>query len=335
MRRLITAWREIVRDFSWPVLALILIYGAVSMVMSARSSDVYLLPDTVIGLIRMIGWLTIIAILVPQNSAPILVRQPVLEMVYLVVWGIVDAVALVYFWNLASSDSPYKQVVHYTIVFGHVALAVLFAVIFGYRARDVGIPFKHWPLYLGLVVLAFPIGKHLLQGEYYHMLIGAVSLVLLLVLFLSDRQRWHGLVDDLKSLRPYALPILLCALVTVVLEWGQDQSLNRFLRLLWSTPARIFDTPTVLAGAIPEEFYFRLGLQTRLTCLMPFGWASLLQGIAFKAYHIPQMLARGSHLSDIPWSFVPGIANALGGGYFWRRSRNLPAVVLFHMAAFI
>ena len=283
----------------------------------------------------MIGWLTIITTLVPRNNTPIPVRQPVLELVYLVVWGIIDAVALVYFWNLASSNSLHRQVVHYAIVFGHVVLAVLFAVIFRYSAKDLGIPFKHWPLYLGLIILAFPTGKHLLQGQYYHMLIGALSLVLLLVLYLSNRQRWHGLVDDLKSLRPYVLPILLCAFVTVVLRWGQDQSLDRFLRLLWSIPARVFDTPTLLAGAMPEEFYFRLGLQTRLVCLMPFGWASLLQGIAFKAYHIPQMLARGSPLTDIPWSFVTGISNAVAGGYFWHRSRNLPAVILFHMAAFI
>ena len=131
------------------------------------------------------------------------------------------------------------------------------------------------------------------------------------------------------------LPILLCALVTIVLRWGQDQSLDSFLRLLWSIPARVFDTPTILVGAMPEEFYFRLGLQTRLVCLMPFGWASLLQSIAFKAYHIPRMLAGGFPMTDLPWSFVPGISNAVAGGYFLYRSRNLPAVILFHMAAFI
>lgn len=334
MRKLVAAWKEIVRDFGWPVLTLVFVCIVVAIAANIGSTNPYLVPSIVMKLIALVTWLTIIATLVPRNNISIPVRQPVPELVYLVVWGIIAAVGYVYHWNLASSNSPYRHVVHYVVVFGHLALAVLFAVIFRYSAKDLGIPFRHWRLYLGLIILAFPIGKHLLQGQYYHMLIGAVSFGLLFVLYLSNRQRWQGLADDLKSLYPYALPIFLSALVTVVLIWGQDQSLDRFLRLLWIQPARVFDTPTYAPGAMPEEVYFRLGLQTRLDCFVPFGWASLLQGIAFKAIHVPRMLAHGWLLRDIPWDFVSGVANPLAAGYFWHRSKNLPAVILFHMAVF-
>lgn len=91
----------------------------------------------------------------------------------------------------------------------------------------------------------------------------------------------------------------------------------------------------MIKGAMPEEFYFRLGLQTRLLSFIPFGWASLVQGIAFKVLHIPQMIAHGTAWSDIAWLFTPGIANAIAAGYFWHRSRNLPATIIFHMAVLI
>jgi len=312
---------------------LVFVYSVVSIIVNASGPDPHFVPWTVMKLIALVAWLTIIATLVPRNDIPIPVRRPLPELLYLVVWGIADVAIVVCFWSLASSNSSYSQVIHYAIVFGRLAIAALFAVIFRYSAQDLGIRLKHWRLYLGLIIIALPVGKHFLEGEYFHMLIGAVSLGLLFVLYLSNRQQWHGLADDLRSLRPYVLPILLCAFVTVVLNWGQNQSLDRFLHLLWPTPLRVFDTPTYSQGAMPEEFYYRLGLQTRLNCLMPFGWASLLQGIGFDAIHIPQGLAKGTLLpSYIPWSFTDGIVNALAVGYLWRRSRNLPVAILFHMA---
>jgi membrane protease YdiL (CAAX protease family) len=222
------------------------------------------------------------------------------------------------------------QIVHYAIIFGEIVIAILFAGFFRYSARDLGIPFKHWRIYLGLIIIAFPIGKFL-QGEYFHMGIGAVSLLMLFVLYLSNRERWQGLANDLISLRPFALPIILCALLTFGLVWVQYSS-----QVPWSLPFRVFDTYTLAQGAMPEEFYYRLGVQTRLTSFIPFGWASLLQGVVFSASHFPQALATGDRkIGDLLWSFTPGIANALAGGYFWYRSKNLPAAILFHMAVFI
>lgn len=329
MQKLIAAWREIVSDFSWPVLILFTVYSAVSIVMNAQSPNVEMLPGTVKSLIRLVCWLTIIAIMVPRQSIPVPVRRPVQELAFFIIWGIVDFFLTMSFWGLLSSHSPYVMVVYLPILFGRPALAILFARIFRYSASDLGIPFKHWRLYLGLLILAFLIGS---IGQVFEMLSGVVYLLVLFILYLSNRKRWQGLVDDLKSLRPYALPILLCAFVTSGLQWVQYKDSS----LLWLLPLRIFQVPVIFQAAMPEEFFFRLGLQTRLASFLPFGWASLFQGIAFDVFHIPQGLSLGYiKLADIPWSFTDGIANALAGGYFWHRSKNLPATILFHVAAFI
>jgi membrane protease YdiL (CAAX protease family) len=69
---------------------------------------------------------------------------------------------------------------------------------------------------------------------------------------------------------------------------------------------------------------------------MSFGWASLIQGIAFDASHIPQDLEAGLYLpAAVPWQFSTGMANALAVGYLWYRSRRLPAAILFHLAVLI
>ena len=346
MRKLITYWREIVRDFGWPLLALFLIYSAVAIVIDMQRSNTALLSDTIMSLIRFAGWLTIIAILVPQNDISIPVRRPLPELIFFCLWGIAEAVALIYFWGFVSPRSPSGLIVSMAVIFGRFAFAILFARVFRYSASDLGIPFKHWRLYLGLIIIimiaffiitaAFPVVKHFLQkyslqGDYFNISVGAFSLLVLFVLYLSNRKRWYGLADDLKSLRPFALPLILCAFVTFGLAWAQHRS-----QIPWSLPLRTLDTSLMVQGAIPEEFYYRLGLQNRLTFFMPFGWASLLQGIAFAASHFPQQVAVGYlPIGDLLWSFTHGIVNAMAGGYFWYRSKNLPATILFHMAVFI
>ncbi len=345
MRKLIASWSEIIRDFSWPVLALFLIYSAVAIVIVKQGPNTQLLSNVFMSLIRLAAWLTILAILIPQNGISIPVRKPLPELIYLCLWGIADAVALIYFWNFARPRSPNAMLVQSAAILGRFALAILFARVFRYSASDLGISFKHWRLYLGFIVgsiilinLAIAISapqfatiKHFLRGGYFDVSVGAFSLLMLIILYLSNRKRWQGLAEDLKSLRPFALPIILCALITIGLTWAQNRN-----QIPWSLALRTFDTSLMIQGAIPEEFYYRLGLQTRLACFMPFGWASLLQGIAFSASHFPQSLAVGYlRPGDLPWSFTPGIVNAIAGGFFWYRSKNLPATILFHMAVFI
>ncbi len=345
MRKLITPWSEIVREFSWLALALLLIYSAVAVFMLTQTRNTQLVSNTIMSLIRLAAWLTIIAILIPQNGIPVAVRRPVPELIYLCVWGLADAVALIYFWGSGSTRNPIAMMVQPAIVLGNLALAILFARVFRYSASDLGIPLKHWRLYLGVIIgcliilnlavaiitPAFPAIRYFLRGGYFSISVGMCTLLTLFVLYLGNRTRWQGLADDLNSLLPFALPVILCALVTVGLAWAQNGG-----QFPWSLALRTFDTSTMVQGAIPEEFYYRLGLQTRLASFMPFGWASLLQGIGFAASHFPQNLAVGYlRTSDLPWAFVPGIVNALAGGFFWRRGKNLPATILFHMAVYI
>jgi len=345
MRKLIMAWSGIVGDISWPVLALLLIYSAVAISMVIQSPNTQLLSNTIMSLIRLAAWLTIIAILIPQNSISIPVRRPLPELIYLCLWGSADAIALIYFWGSINTGNSIAMMVQPAIIIGQLALAILFARVFHYSASDLGIPFKHWRLYLGLIVgflilfnlavaiitPAFPAIKYFRRSDYFDISVGAFSLLMLFILYFSNRKQWQGLADDLNSLRPFALPIIFCALITVGLAWAQHRG-----QIPWELALRTFDTSTMVQGAIPEEFYYRLGLQTRLTSLMSFGWASLLQGIAFTASHFPQNLAVGYlRPADLPWSFISGIVNALAGGFFWYRSKNLPATILFHMAVYI
>ncbi len=344
MRRLRTSWSGILRESGGLVLALLLIYSAVAVFMLTQRPNTQLLSNTIMSLIRLAAWLTIIALLIPQNGISLSVRRPLPELLYLCLWGLVDAVALVYFWGSSSTRNLIVTLVQPAAVIGNLALAILFARVFRYSASDLGIPLKHWRLYLGLIVgflilvnlavaiitRAFPAIRYFVRSGYFNISVGVFTLLMLFVLYLGNRKRWQGLADDLNSFRPFALPIVLCALVTVGLAWALDGG-----RFPWSLALRTFDTSTMVQGAIPEEFYYRLGLQTRLASFMPFGWASLLQGIAFAASHFPQNLAVGYlRTSDLPWSFTPGIVNALAGGFFWRRSKNLPATILFHMAVY-
>jgi len=343
MHKLITPWREIVRDFRWALLAF-LIYSTVAIFMEMQRPNTTLLSDTIMSLIRLASSLTIIVILISQNGISISVRRPLPELIYLCLWGIAEAVALTYFWGLSSTRNPVVMMIQPAIFIGRFALAILFARVFRYSASDLGIPFKHWRLYLGLIVgfliltnlaiaivtPAFPAIKYFQRSGYFDISVGVFSLLMLFVLYLSNHNRWQGLADDLNSLRPFALPIISCALVNVGLAWAQHRD-----QFPWSLALRTFDTSTMVQGAIPEEFYYRLGLQTRLTSFLSFGWASLLQGIAFSASHFPQNLAVGYlRPGDLLWSFTPGIVNAMAGGYFWYRSKNLPATILFHMAVF-
>jgi membrane protease YdiL (CAAX protease family) len=345
MRRLIAPWSEIVREFNWLVLALLLVYSAVAVLMVLQTQNTQLLSNTILSLIRLAAWLTIIATLIPQNGISIPVRRPLPELIYLCLWGLVEAVALMYFWGWSSPSNLILTMIQPATVIGNLALAIVFARVFRYSASDLGIPLKHWRLYLGLIVgflilmnLAvaiitpvFPALRYFLRSGYFNISVGMLTLLTLFVLYLGNRKRWQGLADDLNSFRPFALPIILCALVTVGLAWALHGG-----QFPWSLALRTFDTSTMVQGAIPEEFYYRLGLQTRLASFMPFGWASLLQGIAFSASHFPQNLAVGYlRPSDLPWSFTPGIVNALAGGFFWGRSKNLPATILFHMAVYI
>ncbi len=344
MRKLVASWSEIVREFNGLVLALFLIYSAVAIFVSAQTPSTQLLSNTIMSLIRLAAWLTTIAILIPHSGVSIASRQPLPELIFLCLWGLADAVVLVYFWGSSRTTNPTAMMVQPAIVIANLALAMLFGRVFHYSASDLGIPFRHWRLYLGLIVgflilmnlivamiaPAVPAMRYLLESGYFNISVGVFTLLMLFVLYLGNRKRWQGLADDLNTLRPFAVPTILCALVTVGLAWAQHGG-----PFPWSLALRTFDTSTMVQGAIPEEFFYRLGLQTRLVSFMPFGWASLLQGIAFSASHWPQNLAVGYlRTSDLPWSLVPGIVNALAGGFFWRRSRNLPATILFHMAVY-
>lgn len=221
MRKLSDAWKEIVRDFGWPVFVVLVLYSALAVIVGSRTSDIYLVPDTIAGLIRVALWLTVIAITVPASAVSIPVRRPWPELLFLIASIVLFNLAAAHLWNLRATDSPYSDLFLYAAITVEWVLAICFAYVFGYSAADLGIPLKHWRLYFGLIVLGLPVSVYFLQGDNFAMLIGALSLVFLCILYFTNPRRWQGLLEDIQSLRPYAIPILLCALVTILIQWAR------------------------------------------------------------------------------------------------------------------
>jgi membrane protease YdiL (CAAX protease family) len=90
----------------------------------------------------------------------------------------------------------------------------------------------------------------------------------------------------------------------------------------------------VVRAALPEELFFRVYLQPRLSRFMPAGWAILLQALLFSAVHLPQALIRGADSWPLGLAGVFMLANGLIAGCFWRRTRSLPLLILLHVFAF-
>jgi membrane protease YdiL (CAAX protease family) len=88
-------------------------------------------------------------------------------------------------------------------------------------------------------------------------------------------------------------------------------------------------------AAIPEELFFRVYLQPRLSRFIPIGWAILVQAMLFSLVHLPQALFRYEEPWPIALAGVFTIANGLIGGYLWNRTRSFPLLVLLHLFAYI
>lgn len=87
-------------------------------------------------------------------------------------------------------------------------------------------------------------------------------------------------------------------------------------------------------AAIPEELFFRVYLQNRLAAYIPGRWALFTQAILFSAIHIPQQTI-GYHY---PTAYIVAslfvVTNGIMAGYFWRKTGNLPLLILLHLFAF-
>jgi membrane protease YdiL (CAAX protease family) len=90
----------------------------------------------------------------------------------------------------------------------------------------------------------------------------------------------------------------------------------------------------VVRAALPEELFFRVYLQPRLSCFMPAGWAILLQALLFSAVHLPQALISYAVSWPLGLAGVFMLANGLIAGCLWSRTRSLPLLVLLHVFAF-
>ncbi|MEW6406303.1 MAG: hypothetical protein AB1649_31340 [Chloroflexota bacterium] len=222
MHKLTDAWREIARDFGWLTLAIVFVYGAVSTVVNWQSQNLWLLGENSRRLIALVLWLTIVAVTIPSQATPIPVKRPLPELIYLVLWGIPVAGYAIYSPYLTSATPQWTwniYIIQSAYVLGNIVLIILFASIFRYSPPELGIQLKHWRLYLSLIVLAFPPGWYF--GGKTQIAIGMLIIVALFILYHTNTTRWKGLADDLNSLRPYVLPILLCSLVTVGIAWAR------------------------------------------------------------------------------------------------------------------
>jgi membrane protease YdiL (CAAX protease family) len=91
----------------------------------------------------------------------------------------------------------------------------------------------------------------------------------------------------------------------------------------------------VSIAALPEEFFFRVYLQSRLERYVPAGWAILIQAVLFTAMHTPRNIIRLGYAWPLALAEALTISNGLLGGYFWRQTRSLPILLVLHLFAYI
>jgi membrane protease YdiL (CAAX protease family) len=87
-------------------------------------------------------------------------------------------------------------------------------------------------------------------------------------------------------------------------------------------------------AALPEELFFRVFLQNRLASYIPGRWALFLQALLFSAAHLPQQLIRYEYPLPFALAMTMVLTNGVMAGYFWRKTGNLPLLLLLHLLAF-
>lgn len=90
----------------------------------------------------------------------------------------------------------------------------------------------------------------------------------------------------------------------------------------------------LVLAAVLEEIFFRVYLQPRLAAYLPGRWALFAQAVLYSAAFLPLYLIGSNYPLPYSLALVMVLSNGIMAGYFWRKTGNLPLLILLHLLAF-
>lgn len=201
---------------------------------------------------------------------------------------------------------------------------------------------------IGLIIQRYPLpilgSTQFTQDAWYAIIfkIGLLFIVPGLVYFFRWEYGFKDLQLGIKATPENVLGTFFFVSVGFSLNAGHIQSIAENIPLFRDAPLRIFMgiLMPLLIAAIPEEFYFRGYLQTRLEKKWNRLSAILVTNILFAAWHLPSryLLSEGVEGQAGDWGQVilhTGLPVFIVGVIFsihWSRYRNMFLLVLTHWA---
>jgi uncharacterized protein len=202
--------------------------------------------------------------------------------------------------------------------------------------------------FIGMIIQRFPLpilGATQFTQDAWYVIIFKMGLLLILPGLVYSLVWKYGLKDlqlGLKTTPGNVLGTLLFVSVGFFLNAGHINSLRENIPLFADAPLRILMgiLMPLVSAAIPEEFYFRGYLQTRLEKKWNRLAAIFVTNMLFAAWHLPSryLLSEGVEGRAGDWGQVllhTGLPVFIIGVIFsfhWSRSRNMILLVLAHWA---
>lgn len=202
--------------------------------------------------------------------------------------------------------------------------------------------------YIGYFVFGIltPKGEHMILGDAQ---VFVFLFVLPIFLLLLLHMPFSSFVDFMKStgfsfvgFKKGFMMSLIAFPIPVIVLFADNSKRVVFLKLLSSPIKAIaafficFIMATLFAG-LPEEFFFRGLLQSRLSKVFHSGWAGIfIASLLFGLYHFPSLYLNPVELSsgNVMMAFSSAVTEqAFAGllfGYLFEKTRNLPSCIFLH-----
>jgi len=205
-----------------------------------------------------------------------------------------------------------------------------------------------WPkLEIALALLAYglllPTGRD--SGEFANSFIQpAIAFFVPLLVFMAGRYGWAA-----WGLRWPTRRELLVLLAVVAIVFGLSRGFDAILppgELSAGAGSPVVTSnfelgillATLLFGAIPQELFFRVFLQTRVAAYLPGRWALFAQALMYSVMLQFVYLIVNSNQPIFSPAFALAqalvLSNGILAGYFWRKTGSLPLLILLHLFAF-
>jgi membrane protease YdiL (CAAX protease family) len=201
---------------------------------------------------------------------------------------------------------------------------------------------------LGLVILYFPIpilGATQFNQDVWYSIVFKIFLLLIIpavIYFGWWQYKLQDLLLGIQASRRNLFTAIILATIGFFLNAGHLQAIRENINHFTDAPLRILMgvVMPLFTAAIPEEFFFRGYLQTRLEKKWNRFSAILISTVLFMAWHLPSryLLSRGVEGQAGDWGNVllhTGLPVFIVGCFFafhWSRYRNIILLVLVHWA---